>query len=155
VKYDPKKHHRPFSFAHLGLPCPVRAKIRQPKCRQGKRSIGMRGYDYTQPGAYFVTIVVQDRVCLFDDPVLGSVVERYWQAISEHATHATLDAWVVMPNHLYGIIVITDRPAMAETVGARHSQEVSSSMLEVPSDEMPTSAAGTARNALPLLLENV
>ncbi len=83
----------------------------------------------------------------FEDPVLRSVVETYWQAIPSHATHVTLDAWVVMPNHLHGIIVITERPA---TVGARHSQEVSSSMLDVPADEMPTFAAGPARNALPL-----
>ncbi len=83
----------------------------------------------------------------FDDPVLRSVVGTYWQGISEHATHVGLDAWVLMPNYLHGIIVITDRAA---TVGARHSQQASSSMLEVPADEIPTSAAGPARNALPL-----
>lgn len=89
MNYDPDKHHR--------------------------RSIRLHGYDYTQPGAYFVTICTQNKECLFVDPVLRSVVATYWQAIPRHATNVNLDAWVVMPNHAHGIFVMT--------VGASHSQE--------------------------------
>jgi putative transposase len=121
MKYDPKKHHR--------------------------RSIRLPGYDYTQPGAYFVTVCTQNRECLFDDPVLRSVVETYWRAIPRHAPHVALDAWVVMPNHVHGIIVITDRPA---TVGARHSQQTPLSTHEPGSSEIYTAMQSPSRNALPL-----
>jgi len=120
MKYDLQKHHR--------------------------RSIRLRGYDYTQPGVYFVTICTQNRECLFDDPVLRSVVETYWQAIPRHAPNVALDAWIVMPNHAHGIIVIMDHAAL---VGARHCQQVPSSMQKAPSDEMLTSRRDTFSNALP------
>jgi len=88
--------------------------------QHNRRSIRMPGYDYTQPGAYFVTICTHGRVCLFDDPVMRRVVETYWQAIPRHARHVSLDAWVVMPNHLHGILIFT----YATPVGARHSPHV-------------------------------
>jgi len=113
VRYDPEKHHR--------------------------RSIRLRGYDYTQPGAYFVTIVTRNRECLFGDVVdgnvalneYGHVVHACWKAIPDHFPNVTLDAFVVMPNHVHGIIVI-DFPvramhataivgAMHASVGARHA----------------------------------
>ncbi len=94
TKYDPQKHHR--------------------------RSIRLKGYDYSQAGAYFVTIVTHGRELLFDDPVLRRVAETLWQRIPRHFSHVELDAWVVMPDHIHGIIVITttlpsgDKTAPAE-----------------------------------------
>jgi REP element-mobilizing transposase RayT len=72
------------------------------------------GYDYTQPGAYFVTICTRDRVCLFGEVVggqmqlneLGRLVEWTWQDLSNHVANIVLDAFVVMPNHVHGIIII-------------------------------------------------
>jgi len=80
-----------------------------------RRSIRLQGYDYTLPGAYFVTIVTHGRELLFEDTVLHRVVETFWQRIPGHTPHVELDEWVVMPNHLHGIIIITD------PVGATHS----------------------------------
>ena len=101
MTYNPQQHHR--------------------------RSIRMQGYDYTQPGAYFVTICTHSHACLFDDPVLRRVVETYWRAIPRQARHVALDAWVVMPNHLHGILIIQDP---APSVGARHSVHVLPFMQE-------------------------
>jgi|GEM_PF-899802 len=78
------------------------------------RSIRLKGYDYKQAGAYFVTICTQDRVCLFGDVVDGQmrlnregrVVETVWHEIPNHYPHVQLEAFVVMPNHVHGIIVI-------------------------------------------------
>jgi REP element-mobilizing transposase RayT len=89
TRFDPNRHHR--------------------------RSIRLPGYDYRQAGAYFVTICTYRREMLFDDPVLRQVAEALWQRIPRHSMarhfpHAQLDAWVVMPNHLHGIIIITDDP---------------------------------------------
>lgn len=91
VKYDPDKHHR--------------------------RSIRLQGYDYTQGGAYFVTIVTHNRAGLFDDIVLRRVVESHWRNIPRHFPNVVLDEWIVMPNHLHGIIVITD-DAPSDSLGA-------------------------------------
>ena len=84
--------------------------------KHNRRSLRLRGYDYAQPGAYFVTICVQDHVCLFGDVVegrmelspFGEVVAERWEWLEQQYAHVQLDAWVVMPNHLHGIIVLMD-----------------------------------------------
>ena len=81
-----------------------------------RRSVRLQGYDYSQTGAYFVTICTQERVCLFGEIVdseirlneAGRVVERCWLDVPQHFPHIELDAFVVMPNHVHGIVVITD-----------------------------------------------
>ena len=79
--------------------------------RHHRRSIRLRDYDYGSPGAYFVTVVTVNRDCLFEDAALRSIVERSWLAVPRHCAHAKLDAWVVMPNHIHGIVVIHEAPA--------------------------------------------
>lgn len=71
-----------------------------------RRSIRLREYDYAGAGAYFVTIVTYEHAWLFDDVVLRRVAETNWHAIQRHFANVTLDEWVVMPNHLHGVIVI-------------------------------------------------
>jgi REP element-mobilizing transposase RayT len=95
--YDPNKHHR--------------------------RSIRLRNYDYRQPGAYFVTINTHGGERLFDDPVLRDVAEAMWQRLPRHFPSVELDEWVVMPNHLHGILCIVDRAPMD---GARPEADVQS-----------------------------
>ena len=90
-----------------------------------RRSLRLRAYDYAQVGAYFVTVCAYDRRCLFGDIVdgamrlndVGWVVETCWEAIPDHFPHAGLDAYIVMPNHIHGIVLIT---AAAKTVGAKN-----------------------------------
>ena len=90
MKYDPKIHHR--------------------------RSIRLRDYDYAQAGAYFVTICTYRRVCLFGDMVnscmqlndYGQIVTAHWDDLVNHYPHVELDVFVVMPNHVHGIIALTD-----------------------------------------------
>ncbi len=74
-------------------------------------------------GAYFVTICTHERVCLFGEVVdddmrlndAGKIVEACWLAIPTHFPDVDLDAFVVMPNHVHGIVVIADR-----VVGAKN-----------------------------------
>jgi len=90
-----------------------------------RRSIRLKGYDYTRAGAYFVTICTKDRTCLFGDVAdgvmrlnqMGHIVRQCWLAIPEHFPHVLLDEFVVMPNHVRGIIVIM----ATHDVGARHA----------------------------------
>ncbi len=89
-KFDPQKHHR--------------------------RSIRLPGYDYSQAGAYYITIVTYQRDCLFgkienEEMILsdlGKIADECWRAIPDHFPLVELGAYVVMPNHVHGIIVITD-----------------------------------------------
>jgi REP element-mobilizing transposase RayT len=99
MAYNPAKHHR--------------------------RSIRLKGYDYTQPGMYFVTICAYQKQCLFGDIIngqmqlnqYGSIVAQTYQWLSQRYPYVDLDKWIVMPNHLHGIIVITDTPRRG---GSRH-----------------------------------
>lgn len=90
IKFDPQKHHR--------------------------KSIRLRGYDYSHAGAYFVTVVAYQRECLFGEIVngemklndFGIIADECWRAIPEHFPNVELGAHIIMPNHAHGIIVIHD-----------------------------------------------
>lgn len=81
--------------------------------RQRKRQ-RLRGFDYAADGAYFITICVQDRACVFgdirDDTMIlnsaGQIVRQCWQDLPHHYSHCVLDAYCVMPNHVHGIVMI-------------------------------------------------
>jgi REP element-mobilizing transposase RayT len=86
-----------------------------------RRSIRLAGYDYASAGAYFVTVCTHRRKCLFGavegetvrlNPY-GSVARYEWSRSAAHRPEIELDAFVVMPNHVHGIVIITD------TVGAQ------------------------------------
>ena len=104
MPYDPEIHHR--------------------------RSIRLRGYDYSQPGSYYVPLCTQGKEHLFGQIVEGEMhpnergdcVARCWKWLAQQYLYIDLDEWTVMPNHLHGIIVITDgtgasRNAPTETCG--------------------------------------
>ncbi len=88
TKYNSEKHHR--------------------------RSIRLKGYDYTQPGAYFVTICTHDRECLFGEVIdgdmvlndYGQIVHDEWLKSPQIRKEIDMDVFVVMPNHVHGIVWI-------------------------------------------------
>jgi putative transposase len=80
-----------------------------------RRSIRLRNYDYSQSGIYFVTLCTYQRQCLFGQisdgkmelNELGEIVQSEWLRSPEIRREIALDEWVVMPNHLHGIVMIT------------------------------------------------
>jgi len=84
--------------------------------RYHRRSTRLQSYDYAQPGAYFVTVCTRDRECLLSDIVdgemqlnkCGMAVRGEWLRTAELRENVELDASVIMPNHLHGIVVITN-----------------------------------------------
>lgn len=82
----------------------------------------LRGYDYASPGAYFVTICTERRVCLFgdvrEDQVIfspaGQVVESWWDSIPQRFPGVMLDERIIMPNHVHGVIEIGACPEAIE-----------------------------------------
>jgi len=84
--------------------------------RHHRRSIRLKGYDYAQAGAYFVTMCTRDRACFFGDITdgrmclndCGQLIADSWRWLSARYPYVGLGEWVVMPNHLHGIIILTE-----------------------------------------------
>lgn len=93
MNYNPEKHHR--------------------------RSTRLQGYDYTQEGAYYFTICCHQRQCFLGEiknsvmhlNLVGATVKAVWDSFPRLFPLIELDAFVVMPNHVHGIIVITENPS--------------------------------------------
>jgi putative transposase len=81
-----------------------------------RRSIRLKGYDYSAAGASFITICTHQRQCLFGSIVSGQMelnatglwVQACWQRLPHHFLTLTLDVFVIMPNHLHGILWLGD-----------------------------------------------
>lgn len=79
-----------------------------------RRSIRLRNVDYRRPGAYFVTICTHERAPLLGSVInkrmrlspAGKIVQRCWLMIPQHFPNVVLDEFVVMPDHMHGVIVI-------------------------------------------------
>lgn len=91
--------------------------------KHNRQSTRLRGYDYTQAGAYFVTMVTYQRACLFGEIVegemrlsrAGKIAQWEWQNLPQRFRFVELGAFVVMPNHVHGILIFhrqgTTQPA--------------------------------------------
>jgi len=94
-----------------------------------RRSIRLKNFDYTATGAYFVTVCAFDRECLFGEisngemklNEFGYIVNGCWMATKDHFPNTAMDAFVVMPNHVHGIIFIqtSDKMAVSEGTACR------------------------------------
>lgn len=81
-----------------------------------RKSIRLKGYDYSQAGLYFITICCQNRAFLFGEienanMILndaGEIANQFWSDIPNHFPNAVLHEFIVMPNHVHGIIELTD-----------------------------------------------
>lgn len=90
MSFDPKQHHR--------------------------RSIRLDGYDYSQPGGYFITLVAHQRRCLFGDVVngvvnlsaIGQIVEEEWLRTAVIRKEVILDDYMIMPDHFHAALLITE-----------------------------------------------
>ena len=88
MPYDPESHHR--------------------------SSIRLKGYDYSQAGAYFVTICTHNKACVFGDVVdgemrlneYGAIVKDEWLRTDTLRENVVIDEYIIMPNHIHGIVII-------------------------------------------------
>jgi putative transposase len=94
MAYDEKQHHR--------------------------RSIRLRDHNYAEPGAYFVTLCTEGHLCLFGEVEgdivrlnpSGQIVEQAWRDLPNHYPYMELDVFVVMPNHVHMIVILTERSSL-------------------------------------------
>ncbi|MBI4281870.1 MAG: transposase [Chloroflexi bacterium] len=84
--------------------------------QRSRKALRLPGYDYSQPGAYYVTVVTNQRQCLFGDVLCGEMrlnpcgqtVMECWDDLVHHYPCVRKDEFVVMPNHVHGILVLND-----------------------------------------------
>jgi putative transposase len=131
MKYNPEIHHR--------------------------KTIRLKGYDYAQPGAYYITICSYERQYLFGE-IIGGVmhlnlisetIQNCWHRLPQQFPFIELDAFVIMPNHLHGIILITDR-------NTNKSQLFKQPIVVQPisPSKEPTLPKGTKPGSLGALVQN-
>ena len=83
-----------------------------------RRSIRLKGYDYSQSGMYFVTLCVENRQSIFGEILNnemqlnanGQIAYNEWYKLPERFPNIFLDAFQIMPNHVHGIIVFNEMP---------------------------------------------
>jgi REP element-mobilizing transposase RayT len=131
MKFDPQKHNR--------------------------RSIRLKNYDYASEGAYYVTVVTQGRECLFGEIVdakmylsnYGEIVQKWWDNIPHHFPNVETGAFVIMPNHIHGIVFVTeerrgevvsphDQPNDSNQKNTMQTRETDNQGGEIPPLRRPT-----------------
>ncbi|HUU12380.1 MAG TPA: transposase [Terriglobia bacterium] len=120
-------------------PHPIIAIMKPDRSNHHRRSIRLKGHDYSQPGAYYLTICTFNRDFLFGDIVsgqmrcngFGQIAQEEWWRSEKIRRGVEMDAWVVMPNHVHGILMITQITAgtarRAPTMG-RFGRPISGSL---------------------------
>ncbi len=86
------------------------------KLNRNRKSIRLKEYDYSQPGEYFVTICTLGKEFMFWEVVnekmqlstIGEIAQRCWMDIPGHFPNVSLDEYIIMPNHIHGIIVLNE-----------------------------------------------
>ena len=81
-----------------------------------RKQIRLRGYDYSQPGRYFVTVCALEKTCIFgeihdgyfDPSPVGNIVRECWFELPYHYAGLYLDEFIVMPNHVHGVMIFID-----------------------------------------------
>lgn len=130
--FDPEKHHR--------------------------RSIRLEGYAYTLPGVYFVTMISYRRVCIFGEIVkgmvelslVGDLVKNCWLSIPNHFESTNLDEYVLMPNHLHGIIFINESRGKGKAF-AKDNIDNDDPLL---ANALPLRQVGTQSGSLNAIVQN-
>ena len=113
-----------------------------------RRSIRLKGYDYSSAGAYYVTIAAWQREFLFGEIVnkemrlnkLGKIVEWEWLELPKRFSYIELGAYMVMPNHFHGIIFIVERRGtvpVPEDDGANEISNDNDKSSEIQGGETP------------------
>lgn len=130
--YDTEKHHR--------------------------RSIRMKGYDYSLPGAYFVTLLSHGRACLFGEikegnmsqSAIGKSIIECWLRIPNNFDNISLDEFSLMPNHMHGIIFIHE----AHGKGEAFADFGSTKPGIVSANASPLRPVGTQLGSLSAIIQN-
>jgi len=122
-----KNGRRPRQIGYA-LPAPRPQPVRMerpwhPRVSMHRRSLRLRGHDYSSPGAYFVTICASShlfgrvRTAEMILSRFGEIARQCWMSIPNHFPHVRIDAFVVMPDHVHGILLLGARYPRTAAIG--------------------------------------
>ncbi len=133
-----------------------------------RRSIRLSGYDYSQEGAYFITICCQDKVCRFgvieNDKMMlnecGLIAASEWIALPNRFVNIEVDVFQIMPNHIHGIIIVKDvgatlavaQDGMGETADTGQPQGIAPTIAQDVMGE--TADAGQPQGIAPTIAQD-
>jgi len=122
------------------------------------KTVRLQDWDYGSDAAYFVTICTAGRKCYFGDVVggkmkltpIGQLAYKFWEDIPQHFPFVVLDAFVIMPNHMHGILIINNAvhtPNLGVSIenDRIHESNVHTPNLGVPADQIRESDLDTPR----------
>ncbi|MBR6719738.1 MAG: transposase [Clostridia bacterium] len=109
------------------------------KALSKRKPTRLKGYDYSMPGAYFVTVCTKNKKCIFgkivgdgdfDVPKMnlskcGTVIEKHLNLMNEKYNHIKINSYVIMPNHIHLILNISDFVGGASETAAPYNNEIS------------------------------
>ena len=129
MKYDPKIHHR--------------------------RSIRLKGYDYSQAGAYFITICTNDRKCLFGEIIngemilndCGKIANDEWEKLPQRFPNFELDVFQIMPNHMHGIVLLNESVGAGLAPAQNEHNDIGATARVAPAQNEHNNNKATARVA--------
>ena len=95
-----------------------------------RKSIRLKEYDYSSPGEYFVTICAYDYKCIFGEVINdevrlsqeGEIARQRWLEIPEHFHNTALDEFIIMPNHVHGMIIINEPVGTQQAVSLQRTE---------------------------------
>lgn len=110
-----------------------------------RRTVRLPSYDYSQEGAYFITLCTEARASLFGEvndgairlSRIGQIVQDEWERTPHVRPEIALDSFVIMPNHLHAIVMIVGPPLSQSTIG-----RTSRAPLQRPKRSLSTLVAG-------------
>ena len=119
--------------------------------RHHRRSLRIKGYEYASEGAYFVTICTQFQALLLDSDCIRQIVQKTWEDLPDRFSNIRLDEFVIMPNHVHGIIWIVGAPLGAPRNDGAYTGAVGDARMGAAdstrtgaADSTPTGAASSA-----------
>jgi putative transposase len=134
-----------------------------------RRSIRLKGYDYSQAGLYFITICCQDRICRFGHIVganpcghpemilneYGQIAYDEWMKLSERFPNFELDVFQIMPNHMHGIIALVGATlAVAQNDAVAQNEMIVGNDIRAGASPAPAKTVGDIVGAYKSLVAN-
>jgi REP element-mobilizing transposase RayT len=89
-----------------------------------RNSLRLKGYDYSQNNAYFVTICTHNKELRIKNEKIRLIIRQIWENLPNHYDNIILDEFVIMPNHVHGIIIIQNNAVGADLRSARSLSEI-------------------------------
>ncbi|MFN8673090.1 MAG: transposase [Candidatus Sericytochromatia bacterium] len=91
-----------------------------------RKNIRLKNFDYSATGYYFITICTKDKKCFFEEySILKAIIEKEWFLLKDRFKNIQLDEFIIMPNHIHGIIFIAENSNSTSMANARLATTVS------------------------------